>query len=93
MWLLARDNKEVVPRHTQFAVRNEQELCKLSEWFPLLEVVYCCPFLVRIFCPKTLEEGIKRLDPHLLLVRFSIIHICIHLSIGFVELTNLGDSK
>lgn len=62
---LARDNKEFVPRQAQFAVRNEEEWSNLFEALPLLIVVYYYPFFVRIFCQKTLEEGIKRLDPHI----------------------------
>lgn len=42
---MARDNKEVVLRHTQFAVRNEEELSKFFEAFPLLKVVIAAHFL------------------------------------------------
>ena len=39
----ARDNKKtrIIPRHLQLAVRNDEELNKLSLGSPLLRVVYC----------------------------------------------------
>ncbi|KAJ8763979.1 hypothetical protein K2173_004843 [Erythroxylum novogranatense] len=75
---VARDNKKnrIVPRHTQLAMRNDEELNKLLGTVTIANGVFC-PIFTRIFFPRKLVKERVILALHHRSFRVSVCGFCL----------------